>query len=506
VDSAAGVAAGRALPGMQEPSSEAWALPGFDVQQLIGYGGSGEVWRAVETATGDVVALKRLRPDAGPAAAEALRGEAAVLRTLDTAHVVRLRDVVDEGAGAVLVLDHADGGSLAALLGRRGTLDPGEVVTVAGPLAQALAAGHGRGLVHGDVTPANVLFTGAGMPLLSDLGLARVSGVAADRLDGTAEYLDPAVVAGDDPSPASDVWGLAAVCHHMLAGSPPHEGASVADVLSAAASGRRAPLGLLAPQAPRPLVEAVEAALSRDPAQRPDAAAFAAALRRAHAAAPVRLRGPGAAAPAPGVRATHAVPRHAAPPRAIAAGRRRPGWAVPALAGVVLLGAAGGTGWWMGRTADPAPAGLLPAAETTPPPPSGGPPPSGSTGASDWAEVLDGLDAARADAFATADVTRLADVYVAGSPGHDADAALVHELAASGKTASGVRHAVREVEPQARTPTSARLLVVDTLSAYQVRAGDGVVERRVPARGEAAYLVDLARTDDGWRLVRVTPV
>ncbi|MCW2679736.1 MAG: Serine/threonine protein kinase, partial [Frankiales bacterium] len=234
--------------------SEVWSLPGYDVQALLGFGATGEVWRACELATGDTVALKRLRAGADPSAVDALRREASLLRSLDTPYVVRLREVVGSGAETVLVLDHAPGGSLATLLARRGSLEPGEVVTIGAPLAQALAAAHSRGLVHGDVTPSNVLFTADGMPLLSDLGLARVAGERLASVDGTAEYVDPAVAGGGDPDAAADVWALAAVCHHMLAGSPPHDGGSVAEVLSAATSGSRAPLGLLAPSAPRALV------------------------------------------------------------------------------------------------------------------------------------------------------------------------------------------------------------------------------------------------------------
>ena len=482
---------------------EPWSLAGYDVQELIGYGGTAEVWRAVEESTGDVVALKRLRTGAGVAEVSALRREAAVLRTLDTPYVVRLRDVVGDGSGTVLVLDHADGGSLAALLARRGSLDPGEAVTVVAPLAEALAAAHARGLVHGDVTPSNVLFTAEGMPLLSDLGLARVIGSRRDRLHGTAEYLDPALLAGHEPSPASDVWGLAAVCHHLLAGSPPHEGGSVDEVLSAASAGARAPLGLLAPSAPRPLVEAVEAALDRDPSRRPGAAAFGATVRRAHAAAPVALHGLPAAVAGPGVRPTHAVPRHAATPATARPARRLPRWALPAAAAVVLLAVAGGGGWWLGRTAEPPSAAVLPAAGGTP---SASPDAAADVQPEpDWRQVLDELDAARADAFERGDVDRLADVYAEGSEAFAADTARLRALVAEERSATGLRHDVRSVEVQEATPTSVRLLVVDTLAAHEVRAADGSVVQGVPARGERPYLVELVRTDQGWRLASITP-
>jgi hypothetical protein len=484
--------------------SEVWSLPGYDVQSLLGFGSVGEVWRAVEVATGQTVALKRLKAGADSAAVEALRREASLLRTLDTPYVVRLREVVGAGAGAVLVLDHAEGGSLAALLARRGSLEPGEVVTVAAPLAQALAVAHARGLVHGDVTPSNVLFTGDGMPLLSDLGVARVAGERLLAVDGTAEYVDPAVARGSVPDAAADVWALAAVCHHMLAGAPPHEGVGVADVLSAAASGTRAPLGLLAPTAPRALVAAVEAGLVADPAQRPDAAAFASLLRRAHAAAPVRLAGGlPAAAPVPGVRATHAV-RSAAEETTPRSGRRLPqGVLLGAALGMLLL--LGGTvGWLSGRDAEqPAPvlpALPVPSAATPTAVPSADP-----QDAPDWSGLLDQLDAARAEAFSRGDPAALSAVWAPDSPGLAADTQLLQELADAGRTAHGLRHTVRSLEVLQASGGASRLRVVDVLTAYEVRDTAGAVVSRAPARGEQPFLVQLTRTADGWRLVQVLP-
>ena len=482
--------------------SEVWSLPGYDVQALLGFGATGEVWRARELATGETVALKRLRDGADPAAVEALRREAVLLRTLDTPYVVRLRAVVGAGAGAVLVLDHAAGGSLATLLARRGALDPGEAVTIGGPLAQALAAAHARGLVHGDVTPSNVLFTADGMPLLADLGVARIAGDDRSAVDGTAEYLDPAVAAGGAPGPAGDVWALAAVLHHVLAGAPPHDGAGAAAVLSAAATGQRAPLGLLAPSAPRALVAAVEAGLSADPSARPDAAAFASLVRRAHAAAPVQLTGGTATSGAvPVARETHAVrPAAAVVP---VAGRRRLPQGVLLAAGLALLLVVAGVGGWLWGRGEGAPAPALPApaaASSVLPRPS---PPAAAE--PDWPVLLDQLDAGRAAAFAAGDVAGLARVWAPGSAGLTGDTVLLEELVAKGRTASGLRHEVRALEVLDSRADAARLRVVDVLAAYEVRDAAGAVVSRAAERGEAAYSVELVRTTSGWRLVQVVP-
>jgi len=500
--------------------SEDFDLPGYDVQEVIGVGATGQVWRARELSSGDTVALKRLSPDADPRAVEALRREASLLRTLDTPYVVRLRAVVDEGSAAVLVLDHAPGGSLANVLARRGALDPGEVITIGGPLAQALAAAHAVALVHGDVSPANVLFTAEGMPLLADLGVARVAGERRDRVDGTAEYLDPAVAAGGDPDFASDVWALAALCHHLLAGTPPHAGDTVADVLDAAATGERAPLGLLAPNAPRALVAAIEAGLVADPGQRPDATAFASLLRRSHAAAPVRLHAGGGPPPEP-VRPTHVV-RVAPPAPPVDRVRRRlPRRALPAAGLVLLVLLAAGIGWVSGRGEVPAAAALspLPATSTAAAPspsavrtpaapasPQPAPPPARIAPPSppDWAAVLDGLDAARSQAFATADPAALSAVWTPGAPGLRADTAAVQRLRARGESAHGLRHAVRSVDAgDGEDPV--RLEIVDVLAAYEIRDGSGNVVQRVAERGPTGWMVELTETPAGWRLMSVTP-
>ncbi len=245
-------------------------LPGYDVEELVGFGGSGEVWRAREVASGEVVALKRLRAGLSADAAarevseQRLSREAALLATIRHDHIVALRSVVPTDDGLVLVLDYAEGGSLAALLAARGRLSAGEVVTIGAPLAQALGDVHARGLVHGDVTPANVLFDGSGKPLLADLGVASLAGDRAGPAGRHARIRRPGarfgfrlsmrdVVSVAGAGPASDVHGLAAVCFSALAGVPPYvEGSAVAQPLRPLAPGTPATLGRGDRSGPRP--------------------------------------------------------------------------------------------------------------------------------------------------------------------------------------------------------------------------------------------------------------
>jgi hypothetical protein len=175
--------------------SELWSLPGYDVRSLVGDGRAGDLWSAVERATGEAVALRRV---GGVADADRLRS--LVARCAGLPYVVRLRDVVAHEGLLVLVTDAPSGGALDALVARRGALEPGEVVTVGVPLAEALAAAHDRGLVHGAVTAPSVLFTADGMPLLADLGLEPQGATPQDDVAALAELCAGLLAPGSAPA------------------------------------------------------------------------------------------------------------------------------------------------------------------------------------------------------------------------------------------------------------------------------------------------------------------
>jgi hypothetical protein len=366
------------------------------LEELLGRGGSGQVWRARPRGGGPPVAVKVLvRGDP-----EQQEREAALLGELDHPHLVRLLDVVrHEVRGAppevALVLELLAGGSLAALLARRGRLRPGEVVTTVAPVAAALAHAHERGVVHGDLSPGNVVFTAEGRPVLTDLGTARLVGDTA-RAEVTPAYVDPVVARGGAPGPASDVFGVAAAAFHALTGIAPWNAADPRGTLAVAAAGELPDLALLAPEAPEELLRVIRRGLSAEPHARGSAAAFALDLRHACRPEPVRLpatgvpdaelgltgRGPRTELThqVPGLRprAAHAAPSHAGRPararawllsRVPVLGEQGLGSAlvgavrrVAVLGAVLLAVAAGlaGAAWagasWGGQGGDPVPA------------------------------------------------------------------------------------------------------------------------------------------------------
>ncbi|MCX6498000.1 MAG: serine/threonine-protein kinase [Arthrobacter sp.] len=276
-------------------------VPGYDVGRLLGSGATAAVWLAKDRATGQEVAIKcfaatgPLRDPAGDRplprdAEDAARREVRILSALDHEHLVKAHAVVrmhhgtvgdgPGGDGLGLVLDYAPGGSLAGLLSARGSLGPGEAVTVLTPIAQTLSYLHGHGFTHGDVSPGNVLFTAEGKPLLADLGVARM---LADPQDpsraGTDGFRDPAPVdavrAGLQPE--GDVYSVAALGWYILTGRAPEP------------EQQRPPLPLLVPGVPPGLAEALEAGLRNDRRLRPSAAELAAAIYGSAPAAPVDL-------------------------------------------------------------------------------------------------------------------------------------------------------------------------------------------------------------------------
>lgn len=503
-----------------------WHVPGYAPVRLLGFGATGEVWLAQEEESGEPVALKRLTTavDVGAAAAarlaagDRLRREAAVLAGLQHPHVVRLRRVVGAGEDLVLVLDLAAGGSLAALLGSRGRLSPGEVVTVAVPLAEALAVAHARGLVHGDVTPANVLFTADGRPQLSDLGVARLVGAAEACEQGTPGFADPARDAG----PAGDVHGLAATCLAALAGTAPYdtEGHRRSETTGAG------PLGAV-----------LETALHPDPPRRPSAAELAVAIFDAVSAEPVRLL----AAPldvtgepaspvthrmAPGRVAVVAAPgptRGREPRGRSRRRRRRRPWPTrrAGLAGALAVGAvamAAITGIaWADADGDQVPARVAAsAASGAERGGRGGPAASSSPDARPtaavlarqdrprWASVLAELDARRARAFATGSSEDLAGVYAAGSPALRRDQRRLAQLTDAGVRARGLRLTPTRVELVRRETGRVVLHVTDRLAPYALVTADGRVVDQRPGRSEEAWRITLADTPGGWRVADVT--
>jgi eukaryotic-like serine/threonine-protein kinase len=463
---------------------ERFAVEGYVVDELIGFGGTGEVWRGHDVSTGDVVALKRLR-QRGAAATERIRREGALLASVAGPHVIALRRVIETDDEAVLVMDYAAGGSLAGLLAVRKTLPAAEVVTILAPLAATLAAAHSRELIHGDLTPANVLFGGDGRPLLADFGVARVVGAiaaASGTVEATVDYLDPAVIAGGDVTTASDVYALGAVGYAALSGRSPH--------------GTRPLLAAVAAGTPAGLIVAIESMLSDDPYDRPDARSAQHTILRSGPAAPVGLVHHSAPVAAP---VTHPVriPPPPSEPEPARRRRRLPHRLLVVCIAVLALAAAAALGVGWAQLGSHGRAGALVTV------PTAGPSPSPS--ASSWTTIVTRLEGLRAQAYADGQAGLLAEVYAPSAPAFAADLATVGSLASRGLRADGFSATVEEVSVDSSDATSARLHVVDALSGYTLVDAAGKVAGHGRARPARAFTMTLTKQPDGWRVAAIAP-
>ena len=209
-----------AAAGLPQPE-----IPGYRIQRLIGAGASARVYLAVQQAHPRLVAIKLLSPNAA-ASPEALRRferEAALVKRLDHPNIVRVFDAGLHGEIPYLAMEYLRGGDLNSNL--RGGLHMQNVLMVVKEIAFALDYAHGKGVVHGDVKPENILFNAQGTALLADFGIATALAGRAGEGDGprlaTPPYASPEQLRGAAPDGRSDFFSLGVVFYATLTGRMP---------------------------------------------------------------------------------------------------------------------------------------------------------------------------------------------------------------------------------------------------------------------------------------------
>ena len=215
-----------------DPSSAALRQFGkYSVIGVAGAGGMGVVYRATDTVLGRTVALKFLPPafEDDAAGRERFLREAITASALDHPHIGTVFGLEEHEGRRAIVLAYYAGGSLSDRL-RNGPLPISQALDIASQVASGLAAAHARNIVHRDIKPANILFSEDGMAKVADFGLAKVwtdAGLTAPGATaGTAGYMAPEQIAGDDVGPPADVWALGVVLCEMLLGRRPFRGDS----------------------------------------------------------------------------------------------------------------------------------------------------------------------------------------------------------------------------------------------------------------------------------------
>jgi len=231
-------AAGLTFP-VLSPGTE---FAGYRIEEMVGRGGMGVVYRAVDSTLERTVALKVIAPQhiEDPAVVSRFKSEAKLAASIDHPNVVTIYSAGEFEGVLFLAMRFVPGTDLHAVMHEHRSLDLPRINRIVAQVASALDAAHACGLVHRDVKPANILLTGAGEnehAYLTDFGITKRLGASTADLTrsghwvGTADYVAPEQIRGLGIDARTDVYSLGCVIHELLTGHRPYEKDSVVATL-----------------------------------------------------------------------------------------------------------------------------------------------------------------------------------------------------------------------------------------------------------------------------------
>jgi serine/threonine protein kinase/Tol biopolymer transport system component len=245
----------------------------YEIKALVGKGGMGEVYRAVDRRLGRDVAIKMSAREFD----DRFEREARAISSLNHPNICTLYDIGPN----YLVMEFVDGETLSTLIDR-GPMPLGQVLPCAIQIADALAAAHAKGIVHRDLKPGNIVVTGNGVKVL-DFGLAKLAsdqpadgplGASADAITrqgaivGTLHYMSPEQVEARDTDARSDIFSFGVVLHEMVTGQRPFVGDTSAGLLAAILRDQPPSISQRHPGVPRALERVIRRCLEKRPDDR----------------------------------------------------------------------------------------------------------------------------------------------------------------------------------------------------------------------------------------------
>jgi hypothetical protein len=252
----------------------------YRVDERIGVGSMGAVWRATDQLLNRVVAVKQILLNPGVPGFDAQAYEEAKQRILregrlaarlQHAHTVAVFDVVEHDDAPWLVMEYLPSRTLGALLDADGPMEPKRAAEIGVQIADGLAAAHAAGIVHRDIKPGNVLIGTEGEVKITDFGVSRAADdvqlTRTGMIAGTPAFLAPEVARGRTPTPASDVFALGSTLYATIEGTPPFGlDDNAFALLYAVGEGKVEP-----PKNAGPLTEPLMRMLRKKPEERPSA-------------------------------------------------------------------------------------------------------------------------------------------------------------------------------------------------------------------------------------------
>ena len=275
---AAVAAAAAAPPPARKDPMTGEKLGAYIVEEKIGTGGMGVVYKARQPQIGSTVAIKILRGDviADKRDMERLLDEARVVNAIKHRGIINIFGAGELSDGRqYLVMEYLDGETLEKRLERVGKLSAAEAIPILDEVLAALAAAHSTGIVHRDLKPANIFLVkqsdGPDLIKLLDFGLARRQMQEVSRIAGTPDYISPEHARGRPAGPPADLYGFGILAFHLLTGQLPFKGNTPMEMMEQHVHSPPPVPAEVNPSIPPAMSGLILALLAKDPAKRPDA-------------------------------------------------------------------------------------------------------------------------------------------------------------------------------------------------------------------------------------------
>lgn len=241
----------------------------YKIIDKIGEGGMGAVFKGVDLMLEREVAIKMLRPELAqqPSVVERFRTEAVTLAKLNHPYVATLHSFFRQGDDFFMVMEFVRGETLDSMIRQHGAMPCERAVEMFSMALEGIDHAHKMGIVHRDIKPANMMLTETGTIKVMDFGIARVLGTdrltRAGHLIGTAEYMSPEQVRGEETDARSDIYSLGILLYEMLTGRVPFNNSSEYELMRSQIEDAPTPPRTFAPHIPLAIEQAIMRSLAK---------------------------------------------------------------------------------------------------------------------------------------------------------------------------------------------------------------------------------------------------
>src|SRR5947209_3666965 len=246
----------------------------YKIEQKLGEGGMGAVFRGVDMMLEREVAIKFLRPElsAQPQVVERFRSEAVTLAKLNHPNIATLFNFMRQGDSFFMVLEFVRGATLDNVIQQRGALPSEQAIPLFCQVLDGIQHAHDFGIIHRDIKPANMMLTDKGTLKVLDFGIARILGTARmtrqGNIIGTIEYMSPEQVRGFETDARSDIYSLGMLLYELLTARCPFDMQNEFELMKAQIEQYPVPPRQLNPAIPEAVEQAIWKSIQKDPAQR----------------------------------------------------------------------------------------------------------------------------------------------------------------------------------------------------------------------------------------------